>query len=1761
MAKETSSLRGDNDPLEEAVARLNVEVQEIREKVDRFDAIAFAEEVRSELLVWKEFTEHKIQELTNNLQNTIVKLGNLSEVVKKAEILLKKLDEFDLDALDPEKLRQQVIDALASWRQQLEASVGRTDEKIAGLLDRLAALEEEVGKNTPELVRDLVLAALTGWKQSVEQLISENKAKTEALETNLSNLKTQLESTVLNIRLRLDGHDTAIVGIQQDFKKLDEIVKDLLERDIDPEKIKALLENLISVWKQSIETRLHDLEASKTEVATALQAIRQQAQQQGTDIDNLETALGDLARKVQVLADKGLDPEKIKSIVDDLIDAWKQAVEGRLDALDDSRSQIETALQAIRGHAGEQDTQIGNLDSALSELSRQVRELMEKGIDPEKVKVVVENLIGAWKTAVEGRLDALEASKTRIESALSAATEHLEKHNADLAKLDRELDSLAQKVQEIIEKGIDPDKVKTVVENLIGQWKQTVEERLALVDGLRNRMDVLQQRIENLPDMPAPGEIVRLVLIELTAWKQTLENKNTEQDAIIIAGRTDLETLKNRVLSIEEKINRLPSDGLAEAAIVLLINRELTTFKTSLDSKFGELQTLFNGLNAGITGLQTRLTAVETKLGSLPPGADPQQITTLVIAALAGWKNDLTAKITAIQVSLQTDRHDIESIQTALNALTVKVNAIVILTTEDIHQQVAADMAPLLQKIQSFETLLTALNGRVGSNETGISALQSGLAALQQILNGPFPANWETRTHQIIDGLLVAIIADLQLLNADKTTLLTALQNLTGDFELLTAQVTALETQVKELPDSVSKTELEALLLAAKTALEAFIHIQITEVKTAIEIRLQVLVTRIETLENINISINATLLQIRQEFVQHQTFISSLETLIITVQSTVDSLPAIPSAEEIVIQVTQVLQIWQQQVHVKIGELEQCCAEVQAKLAAFETDLSAKISKLENSDVSATGIRLARLCLQGWGVVGGLEIKSEEDFTVFVTQGIGVAPNGVLVIESSDRAFTHYRKFDNATAGEWSKAYDLWELLEWDSLGIDTNDSMPADIYPLTPQTGQALESPFILDKIVLLLPLGDQHRFLLIGRDDLMELSGKTAHLKKLMGWHDDTDFIFSEDYSPGDTEPSDDDLYKAFNPTFLLSEIPLFRFGFRPPDECDPTELDDTNFPEICSVENMYDTWCPIVQEAFTLTDKAITKVMEQYHPLLFPQLDKSVFVEKLDLLFEKWTAFKKYNEKASKAKSTKHYIQYFYDWARDLIAGYHELRVELQTLMSDLRSFTPELLANQRPYLMLGPAFRPDQDGLAAPLRDEFHQPPIYNGNAARLETCRLYYRRQFEMIEGFYLPGYAGAPAVPSWCKGIDDEPWSADFSRLRITPGKMYIHPLSRQSIPYYYPLVPGMESLQFYWDYRRAKTRTPDRHLSYHASDSPDSYSHWPEVVRPLYYSLDPHDFYRIEGHLGQSKVAIHGNMRVPVVDGIRFLIQKHNLDFDVREIEISCLQGGQATDLHQLYDLLDTENGIAYDYHTLSFNQDILGAEHLAGVPKGGTFIVVTTMTEDRTEKFAIADFSLPYRCCDMSNDFKSIKIEIDRIDQAQKAIKELAEASKLTIEKDHGPRITGSEKEIGQAKKDLATQISAYNSFVNLQFTPFKNDMVGHVSNITDAHNIDGLQLGLSQTEVTAIMDEKIATHNAVLSAHNIDTKIAGHNAAANAHANMIKAHNEDASAHKLTDETGGVKAIWDEIRKQASELELSEALKTAIAAHNADPNAHKK
>ncbi|MFN4079870.1 MAG: hypothetical protein ACK4NS_03125, partial [Saprospiraceae bacterium] len=675
--------------------------------------------------------------------------------------------------------------------------------------------------------------------------------------------------------------------------------------------------------------------------------------------------------------------------------------------------------------------------------------------------------------------------------------------------------------------------------------------------------------------------------------------------------------------------------------------------------------------------------------------------------------------------------------------------------------------------------------------------------------------------------------------------------------------------------------------------------------------------------------------------------------------------------------------------------LDQCKADLESELdkkadmadiVRLDDELEAIAQKWLDDAQNSPGARLARITLQGWGIVGGFDIRSDHKHYIHITPGIGVTPQGVLTIEprqdntglvesgdctnddfiSGALVFSHYRPFayegNCASFQTWSDC-PMWEMLS-------PADDLPDDALPLTPQSEADKEQPFLSDKMILLLPDDDKRHYLLVGRETLL---AKLSLSQSCKSQNRNTDYIYEEEYSPEDDYISDKDLWLCLQPAYGLPELPLYRFGFYQHDDCAPNELDISDFPKICSTDDIYLTWKPIVDEALRHLNKAAKLLIGRYRPLLFPLFNSGQFEKKLNLLTEKWIRFVKYNDAEGVGKGTKYYAQYFYDLARDLTAAYHELRGELIELMNDLRPLTYEMLIDERCFLILGPALRPAVCIGRPPLRDYFRQPPIFNDNAKRLDTAKLYFCRFFAMIEGFYLPDYVPKSELPGWCQPDEshgeDIPVVPGFSRLRITPSRSYFYPLSEQAIPFYYPLNDNSGSLQHFWNYHRARTLSADRLHSYHATDTPadfPSYSRRRETLRPLHYSLDPYDFYRIEGHIGKTRIRLYGptndgdqSGEYPVYEALVFLKQKYNLDFDVVQMRVSDMQdmSCENADKNHLYAIGDSGDPRESAW---SFGRNLLGADHLAGVPKGGAFILVTD-----NEGCVVADFSLPYRCC----------------------------------------------------------------------------------------------------------------------------------------------------------------------------------------------------
>jgi len=566
--------------------------------------------------------------------------------------------------------------------------------------------------------------------------------------------------------------------------------------------------------------------------------------------------------------------------------------------------------------------------------------------------------------------------------------------------------------------------------------------------------------------------------------------------------------------------------------------------------------------------------------------------------------------------------------------------------------------------------------------------------------------------------------------------------------------------------------------------------------------------------------------------------------------------------------------------------------------------------------------RITRLCLVGAGIVCGLELCMDDNFGIQVRTGIGITSEGRYVEIGRPRTFRYCRPFEKDGYPLFEQAGDIWELLE-------TPDDYSESLHPQNEEEGL---NPFLREKVVLLYLAPDEMeeeslryklRFLLMSQEDVTRALQVDQLATRLL-WEqleDDNDFIYNSDYNPDDARPNIDILNWSMNPAYRLPELHLRRLGFNKGDafDCPPdVDIDTSIFPKIKNLQQLYDAYVPIIDEATQALDAALNQLMDNFGNLMDCN-DKDRVQSWIDELCLKWETYK--NEQAevgtpdSQIPDKKYYIQYIYDWVRDLMQGYNELRQDIINLINECCPNPDEFPR----HLFLGIALRHELSRQPQPLRHHFQQPPIYNGNADRLQRIRLYCWRELMMIKAFYLPDYIQNPKVNPYADSNIDSEELPDFSKIKITPSRFYDVPLAEQSIPFYYPLNWSPYSVHYFWNYERTKTSSTDQLLSYHAADlEGESYTLIPNAIRPLHYRLDRYSFFRVEGHIGKPWMEIKTSLSS--------LVQKYNLPISLAIVDIN----------RPLTEEVDNNQG-AY-----AFIDALLGMEHLAGTKNIGVLILI---------------------------------------------------------------------------------------------------------------------------------------------------------------------------------------------------------------------------
>ncbi len=684
-------------------------------------------------------------------------------------------------------------------------------------------------------------------------------------------------------------------------------------------------------------------------------------------------------------------------------------------------------------------------------------------------------------------------------------------------------------------------------------------------------------------------------------------------------------------------------------------------------------------------------------------------------------------------------------------------------------------------------------------------------------------------------------------------------------------------------------------------------------------------------------------------------------------------------------------------------------------------DLNRVTDYLEQQD------RLTRVCLLGAGIVCGLQPRWDQTKqALIISPGTGLTSEGYL-IQLDESILTQSRPAEipktwlgylEINAGD--QTFAALELLEADGDTELTDGTAAASRTP----SASPLNWSGISGKIMLLV---------LESRSVANELclndcdgKGKEQNfiLHKYLMEQSIADDILEYCYNPRDANnvPAYPGKTAAdlFYDKFTLQPLYLERFGYGntfPHTSANTTEV----FGRINNIQN-YQDFIDCYEDAIVPALDRIDAALKSAHLVFSP-----VFTDMTIATSERLFLPAAIRNRQKSSTFSRFEIQYLYSFLSDLVDAYQEFIETAIDLVADCLP-NPRLFPR---HLWLG-KLGETEAGNPYPVsvyRTPYTQPPVYNGNANRLQEARTLFARLRVMTQSYDPP-----IAVPN------------DGKLVRITPGRGVRAPLSERAIPFYYD--PGAHLPQ-YWNPRLSRLRQTNRQYGYYSWQA-GSAANLPFNL-PLTYRWNGGDFFRIEGHVGMeysAAVSLINNWRqhynlpfdlVAVKLGTEF---NGNLQWECHLKELEAQYAKLRTDLvcelkedvfmdlkMQLpldikafqYESFKTELDSVYDRHptllpcykdliSLPFEKlvtvynDYLdevkkrhlfskfalahpGLEHGGGVPAGGTFVLVyvdpsevptelneglrqlglnnLTLEEFRTSELVVADFFLPYSCC----------------------------------------------------------------------------------------------------------------------------------------------------------------------------------------------------
>lgn len=468
--------------------------------------------------------------------------------------------------------------------------------------------------------------------------------------------------------------------------------------------------------------------------------------------------------------------------------------------------------------------------------------------------------------------------------------------------------------------------------------------------------------------------------------------------------------------------------------------------------------------------------------------------------------------------------------------------------------------------------------------------------------------------------------------------------------------------------------------------------------------------------------------------------------------------------------------------------------------------------------------RLTRVNLIGMGVGAGLDVSANlrGPALVSISCGTGVTSEGYL-ITLGDCTTDRYRPYtlpvgtiyapfmDNASTQDVA----LYEML------TTTSPSDPMEVM---------YDPTFLSDKVVLLfIEFADIEFDSCLGRKcDENGLERSVTLRKLLVSKLDYDNKILPRTYG---TLP--DPLFEA---KYSLSDIFMRRVLFDPAQPPSQTYMDFS-----AAYANAFRT------DIFPNLIAQLNLTYTVYQPILEPLYSENPFQE-ADILTSINTWMSYLNGTQIGSAPPYFGIQYFYDFVKDLILAYDEFcksAFELASMCCMNSVLFPR-------HLALGEATGNGECG-PTPYRQEFIFSRVQEGQKPLLDRTLMLHKRIVLMLRSFEFD--------------LINNPTPANVITY-ATPSFEKRSMLSDRAIPYYYDinntfpynLFGGIlyDTLSRNWNFdlvRKCRTENGIVQVLAYDNQDPNQLSDQGPIKTPLYYNLDPYNFFLIEGVLRKNYV------------------------------------------------------------------------------------------------------------------------------------------------------------------------------------------------------------------------------------------------------------------------------------------------------------------